>query len=120
MLEREHQPLPWPSTTWALSYNRRTLIEALNAQTRFSTANANRAFIQVLSPHGTNLLLACFIAPHSAIQLHKWHTKKGLPEPWAVLTGEAPDDRPLGRTTRSVRGRRRAPPGTRSTRTTTA
>ncbi|MEV7962519.1 hypothetical protein [Oerskovia paurometabola] len=119
MLERDRQPLPWQSTSWALSYNRRTLIEALKAQIRFSTANVNRGFIQVLSRHGTNLLPACFIAAHNTIQLHKWHTKKGLPEPWALLTGEAPDDRPLGRTTRSIRGRRWAPPSTRRTRTST-
>lgn len=109
--ERDRQRLPWQSTAWALSYNRRTLVEGLNAQLRFLDADINHGFIQVLGRQATTLLLAFAIAGHNAIQIHKWFSARALPEPWQIELGEKPDDRPVGRGTRSRTNKHRAPPG---------
>lgn len=108
--ERDRQPLPWQSTAWATSYNRRTYAETLNARIRFTDANLNRGFIQILDRHSTELLLAIYLARYNAVELFRWSTSHDQPEPWAEQLGEPPDTRPMGRATRTARRHRRGPP----------
>ena len=65
--ERDRQTLPWQSPAWAISYNRRTYSETFNAHIRFTDANLNRGFIQILDRHATALLLAIYLAAHNTI-----------------------------------------------------
>jgi hypothetical protein len=113
--ERDRQQLRWQSNAWALSYNRRTYAETLNARVRFTDANLNRGFTQVLNQHSTAVLLAFYLASYNTVELFKWATSHHEPEPWAQQLGEPPDTRPLGRTTRSTRRHRRGPPGRHTT-----
>ncbi|UKJ63072.1 hypothetical protein H1Q78_15405 [Cellulosimicrobium cellulans] len=103
--------MPWQSTAWAISYNRRTYAETFYAHIRFTDANLNRGFIQILDRHATALLLAIYLAAHNTIELHRWHTRHDEPGPWATQLNEPADSRPLGRSTRSLRRHRRGPPG---------
>ena len=109
--ERDRQALPWQSTAWALSYNRRTYIENLNARLRFNNADVNRGFIQAVGKHSTALLLAIYLAARNTVELYRWHTRHDEPDPWATQLNEPADSRPLGRSTRSLRRHRRGPPG---------
>ena len=109
--ERDCQGKVWRSTAWAISYNRRTYTETFNAHIRFTDANLNRGFIQILDRHATALLLAIYLAAHNTIELHRWHTRHDEPDPWATQLNEPADSRPLGRSTRSLRRHRRGPPG---------
>lgn len=109
--QRDRQRLPWQSNPWELSYNRRTYAETLNSRIRFNDANLNRGFIQVLSRHATALLVAIYLAAFNTIELHRWHTRRGERDPWAIELKERPDSRPLGRHTRSVKHHHRGPPG---------
>ncbi len=100
-VERDRQPHPWQSTAWVRSYNRRSLIEGLNAQIRFQSLNINRGFIRLNGLASTTLLLAVTLAGRNFDRLHDWHTARGLNDPWQDHLGEPPDDRPLDRYTRT-------------------
>ncbi|MFJ4233769.1 hypothetical protein [Cellulosimicrobium cellulans] len=117
--ERDRQHLPWQSSTWQESYNRRTYIETLNSNIRFNDANVNRGFIQVFNRHATALLLAIYLAAFNTLELHRWHTRRGERDPWASELNEPTDKRPLGRFTRSARRHHRGPPGQTETPSTT-
>lgn len=105
-LERDRQPLPWQSTQWALSFNRRSLIEGLNAQLRYLVRNVNRGYFRLPGLTATTMLLAFTLAAHNIDRLHSWHLTHHLPDPWQVELGEAPSDELLDRHT-WTRGRRR-------------
>lgn len=104
--ERNRQRLPWQSTRWAKSFNRRTLVEGLFGATRYQSLNINRGFFRQTGLVATGLLLAVAYIGHNIVRLHAWHTTRGLPEPWQVQLGEPIDDRPLDKATRT-RGRRK-------------
>jgi len=104
--ERNRQRLPWQSTRWAKSFNRRTLVEGLFGATRYQSLNINRGFFRQTGLVATGLLLAVAYIGHNIVRLHAWHTTRGLPEPWQVHLGEPIDDRPLDKATRT-RGRRK-------------
>ena len=104
--ERDRQPLPWQSTRWAKSYNRRSRIEGLFGAVRYQSLNLNRGFFRMTGLAATGLLMAVTLIGHNLVSLHAWHTKRGLPEPWQAHLGEPVDDRPLEKATRS-RGRRK-------------
>lgn len=105
-LERDRQPLAWQSTRWALSFNRRSLIEGLNAQLRYQVRNVNRGYFRVPGLIATTLLLAITLAAHNVDRLHGWHLARHRPDPWQIELGEEPSIEPLDRHT-WTRGRRR-------------
>ena len=94
------------ATRWAISFNRRSLIEGLNAQIRYQTLNVNRGFFRMAGLGPTTILLAITLAGRNLERLHDWHTTRHLLDPWQQHLGEEPDQRPLDRYTRS-RGRPR-------------
>ena len=104
--ERDRQPLPWQSTRWAKSYNRRGRIEGLFGAIRYQSLNLNRGFFRMTGLVATGVLLAITLVGHNLVRLHAWHTVRGAPEPWQIHLGEAIDDRPLDKATRT-RGRRK-------------
>ncbi|WP_143553782.1 transposase [Serinicoccus sp. CNJ-927] len=106
VLERDRQHHPWQSTRWAMSYNRRSLVEGIIGANRFQRLNLNRGFFRMTGLVATGLLLAVTLVGHNLVRLHAWHTVRGLPEPWQVHLGEPVDDRPLDKATRT-RGRRK-------------
>jgi len=108
LLERDRQHHPWQSTRWALSFNRRTLVEGLIGVNRYQRLSVNRGFFRQTRLVATALLLAVTLIGHNLVSLHAWHTARGRPEPWQVHLGEPVDDRPLDKATRT-RGRRRRP-----------
>lgn len=103
---RDRQPLAWQSTRWALSFNRRSLIEGLDAQLRYQVRNVNRGYFRVPGLIATTLLLAITLAAHNVERLHGWHLAQHLPDPWQIELGEEPSTEPLDRHT-WTRGRRR-------------
>ncbi|MGW6128979.1 hypothetical protein ACWFNE_03015 [Cellulomonas sp. NPDC055163] len=103
-LERDRQPLPWQSTRWALSFNRRSLVEGLNAQIRYNTRNVNRGFIRMPGLVAHTVLLAITLAAYNIQHLHDWHTSKHLPDPWQLELDEDPPTEALDRHSRT-RGR---------------
>ncbi|MGY4644452.1 hypothetical protein [Cellulomonas sp. URHB0016] len=105
-LERDRQPLAWQSTRWALSFNRRSLIEGLNAQLRYQVRNVNRGYFRVPGLVATTLLMAVTLAAHNIERLRGWHLARHRPDPWQVELGEEPSTEPLDRHT-WTRGRRR-------------
>lgn len=105
-LERDRQPLPWQSTRWALSFNRRSLIEGLNAQLRYQVRNVNRGYFRVPGLVATTLLMAVTLAAHNIERLRSWHLARHLPDPWQVALGEEPSTEPMDRHT-WTKGRRR-------------
>jgi hypothetical protein len=105
-LERDRQHHPWQSTRWALSFNRRSLIEGLFGANRFQRLSVNRGFFRQTGLVATGMLLAITLIGHNLVRLHAWHTVRGRPEPWQVHLGEPVDDRPLDKATRT-RGRRK-------------
>ena len=105
-LERDRQPLPWQSTRWALSFNRRSLIEGLNAQLRYQVRNVNRGYFRVPGLVATTLLMAVTLAAHNIERLRGWHLARHRPDPWQVELGEEPSDEPMDRHT-WTKGRRR-------------
>jgi hypothetical protein len=107
-LERDRQHHPWQSTRWALSFNRRTLVEGLIGVNRYQRLSVNRGFFRQTGLVATALLMAVTLIGHNLVSLHAWHTTRGRPEPWQVHLGEPIDDRPLDKATRT-RGRRRRP-----------
>jgi hypothetical protein len=106
VLERDRQHHPWQSTPWAMSYNRRSLVEGIIGANRFQRLNLNRGFFRMTGLVATGLLLAVTLIGHNLARLHAWHTVRGLPEPWQVNLDEPIDDRPLDKATRT-RGRRK-------------
>ena len=104
--ERNRQPLPWQSTRWAKSYNRRSRIEGFFGAVRYQSLNLNRGFFRMSGLVATGLLMAITLIGHNLVSLHAWHTRRGLPEPWQAHLGEPVDDRPLEKATRT-RGRRK-------------
>ncbi|KQY22806.1 hypothetical protein ASD16_09310 [Cellulomonas sp. Root485] len=108
-LERDRQPLPWQSTPWTLSFNRRSLVEGLNAQVKSNNLRISRGFFHMTGLGATTLLLAFTLAGRNTERLHAWYTARGLPEPWQVQLGEPPDVRPLDRHTRTRGYRQRKP-----------
>ena len=104
--ERDRQPLPWQSTRWAKSYNRRSRIEGFFGAVRYQSLNLNRGFFRMTGLVATGLLMAITLIGHNLVSLHAWHTRRGLPEPWQAHLGEPVDDRPLEKATRT-RGRRK-------------
>ena len=46
LLERDRQHHPWQSTRWALSFNRRTLVEGLIGANRYQRLSVNRGFFR--------------------------------------------------------------------------
>jgi len=107
-LERDRQHHPWQSTRWALSFNRRTLVEGLIGANRYQRLSVNRGFFRQTGLAATALLMAVTLIGHNLVSLHAWHTRRGRPEPWQVHLGEPLDNRPLDKATRT-RGRRRRP-----------
>ena len=107
-LERDRQHHPWQSTRWALSFNRRSLVEGIIGANRFQNLNVNRGFFRMTGLVATGMLLAVTLIGHNLVRLHAWHTVRGRPEPWQVHLGEPVDDRPLDKATRT-RGRRKRP-----------
>lgn len=106
LLERDRQHHPWRSTRWALSFNRRTLVEGLIGANRYQRLSVNRGFFRQTGLVATALLMTITLIGHNLVSLHAWHTTRGRPEPWQVHLGEPIDDRPLDRATRT-RGRGR-------------
>ncbi len=104
--ERDRQRLPWQSTRWAKSYNRRGRIEGFFGGIRYQSLNLNRGFFRMSGLVATGMLLALTLVGRNIVSLHTWHTKRGLPEPWQTHLGEPLDDRPLEKATRT-RGRRK-------------
>ena len=94
-LERDRQPLPWQSTAWAKSWNRRSRIEGLNGLARYLDVNLNRGFIRCRGRAATGLLTAFALLGMNVRRLHKWHTTRELDDPWRLVLDEQPDDRPL-------------------------
>ena len=92
-----------------MSFNRRTLVEGLNAQLRYQALSVNRGFFRVTGLTATTLLLAVTLAGRNLRHLHTWRTIRGIEEPWQAHLGEPVDDRPIDKLTRT-RGRRRRPP----------
>ncbi|MCK0113430.1 hypothetical protein MWU75_14870 [Ornithinimicrobium sp. F0845] len=80
-LERDRQPLPWQSTAWAKSWNRRSRIEGLNGLTRYLDVNLNRGFIRCRGRAATGLLTAFALLGMNVRRLHKWHTTHELDDP---------------------------------------
>jgi hypothetical protein len=107
--ERDRQPLPWQSTPWTLSYNRRSLVEGLNAQVKNNNLTINRGFFHMAGLGATTLLLAFTLAGRNTERLHDWYTSRGLPDPWQVQLGEPDDDRWMDRQTRTRGVRQRSP-----------
>lgn len=105
-LERDRQPLPWQSTRLALSFNRRSLIEGLNAQLRYQVRNVNRGYFRVPGLVATTLLMAVTLAAHNIERLRGWHLARHEPDPWQVELGEEPSTEPMDRHT-WTKGRRR-------------
>ncbi|MCC2321347.1 transposase [Cellulomonas xiejunii] len=105
-LERDRQPLPWQSTRWALSFNRRSLIEGLNAQLRYQVRNVNRGYFRVPGLVATTLLMAVTLAAHNIERLRGWHLARHQPDPWQVELDEEPSTEPMDRHT-WTKGRRR-------------
>ena len=109
LLERDRQQHPWQSTRWALSFNRRTLVEGLIGANRYQRLSVNRGFFRRTGLVATALLLTVTLIGHNLVSLHAWHTTRGRPEPWQVHLGEPIDDRPLDKATRTRgRGRHRS------------
>jgi hypothetical protein len=100
-LERDRQHHPWQSTRWALSFNRRTLVEGLIGANRYQRLSVNRGFFRQTGLVATGMLLAITLIGHNLVRLHAWHTVRGRPEPWQVHLGEPVDDRPLDKATRT-------------------
>lgn len=97
-LERDRQPLPWQSTAWAKSWNRRSRIEGLNGLARYLDVNLNRGFIRCRRRAPAGLLTAFALLGMNVRRLHKWHTTRELDGPWRLVLDEQPDDthdRPL-------------------------
>ncbi|MGH8828617.1 MAG: hypothetical protein ACRDVZ_13690 [Jiangellaceae bacterium] len=92
--ERDRQPLPWQSTAWAKVWNRRSRIEGLNGLARYLDVNLNRGYIRCRGLAATGLLTALGLLGMNIRRLHKWHTTRGLDDPWRLTLGEQPDDRP--------------------------
>lgn len=107
-LERDRQHHPWQSTRWALSFNRRSLVEGIIGANRFQNLNVNRGFFRMTGLVATGMLLAVTLIGHNLVRLHAWHTVRGRAEPWQVHLGEPVDHRPLDKATRT-RGRRTRP-----------
>ncbi|AEE44188.1 hypothetical protein [Cellulomonas fimi] len=105
-LERDRQPFAWQSTRWALSFNRRSLIEGLNAQLRYQVRNVNRGYFRIPGLLATTLLMAVTLAAHNIERLRDWHLGRHQPDPWQVELGEEPSTEPMDRHT-WTRGRRR-------------
>jgi hypothetical protein len=105
-LERDRQHHPWQSTRWALSFNRRSLVEGIIGANRFQRLSVNRGFFRQTGLVATGMLLAVTLIGHNLVRLHAWHTVRGRPEPWQIHLGEPIDDRPLDKATRT-RGRRK-------------
>lgn len=108
-LERDRQHHPWQSTRWALSFNRRTLVEGLIGANRYQRLSVNRGFFRQTGLVATGMLMAIALVGHNLVSLHAWQTGPGRPEPWEVHLGEPMDDRPLDKSTRT-RGRRKRRP----------
>lgn len=66
--ERDRQRWPWQSTTWALSFNRRTLIEGLFGATRYQNLNLNRGFFRTTGLAATGFLLAITLIGHNLLR----------------------------------------------------
>lgn len=109
LFERDRQSLPWQTNAWAQSYDRRTLVEGLNAQARFQAMGINRGYIRTRGRTMTMLLVAVALAGYNATHLHDWYVGRGLPEPWQEHLGEPVDERPMRRYTRTRGNRRRGP-----------
>lgn len=99
-LERDRRHHPWQSTRWALSFNRRSLIEGLFGANRFQRLSVNRGSFRQTG------LVAITLIGQNLVRLHAWHTVRGRPEPWQVHLGEPVDDTPLDKATRTT-GRRK-------------
>ncbi len=82
--ERDRQHHPWQSTRWALSFNRRSLVEGIIGANRFQNLNVNRGFFRMTGLIATGMLLAITLIGHNLVRLHAWHTVRGRPEPWQV------------------------------------
>ena len=57
-------------------------------------------------------LLAFGLAGMNTRILNAWYTSRGLPEPWAAVLAEPPDERVPQRQHRRYRPRRGSPPAT--------
>ena len=93
-LERDRQPLPWQSTAWAKSWNRRSRIEGLNGLARYLDVNLNRGFIRCRGRAATGLLTAFALLGMNVRRLRKWPTTREFDDPWRLVLDEQPDDRP--------------------------
>jgi hypothetical protein len=69
-LERDRQHHPWQSTRWALSFNRRSLIEGLFGANRFQRLSVNRGFFRQTGLVATGMLLAITLIGHNLVRLH--------------------------------------------------
>ncbi len=110
--QRDRQPLPWQSTRWFNSYGRRVGIESLNASIRRHHADINRGYIRIVGLTAVTTLLAFGLAGMNTRILNAWYTSRGLPEPWATVLAEAPDERIPQRQHRRYRPKRGSPPTT--------
>jgi hypothetical protein len=79
LLERDRQHHPWQSTRWALSFNRRTLVEGLIGANRYQRLSVNRGFFRQTGLVATALLMAVTLIGHNLVSLHAWHTNAGDP-----------------------------------------
>ncbi|MCG7321343.1 hypothetical protein [Arsenicicoccus bolidensis] len=93
--ERDRQPLPWQSTAWAKVWNRRSRIEGLNGLARYQDVNLNRGYIRCRGRAATGVLTAFALLGMNIRRLYRWHTTRGLDDPWRLALNEEPDTRPL-------------------------
>ncbi len=110
--QRDRQPLPWQSSRWFDSYSRRVGIESLNASIRRHHANINRGYIRVVGLTAVTTLLAFGLAGMNTRILNAWYTSRSLPEPWATVLAEAPEEREHQKQHRRYRPKRGSPPTT--------
>jgi hypothetical protein len=110
--QRDRQPLPWQSSRWFDSYGRRVGIESLNASIRRHHADINRGYIRVVGLAAVTTLLAFGLAGMNTRILNAWYTSRGVPEPWATVLAEPPDERVPQRQHRRYRSKRGSPPTT--------
>lgn len=67
----------------------------------------NRGYIRCKGTAATALLTAFGLVGMNVRRLHKWHTTRGLTDPWCLALGEDPDPRPLDHYYRTVQPKRR-------------
>lgn len=87
---RDRQHLPWRSTTWALSFARRSLIEGLFGNIRYNTTSMNRGYLRVFGHTATTFMLTLAFAGYNMRHLHHWYIERGLPDPWQIELDEKP------------------------------